>query len=755
MPVDTNSHYFQNLSRAGQAYLALNWSVIPTQGKVASVPWKSYQRWRVSDATVRGWYFNRRNSGLAIVTGRVSDLAVLDLDSIEIYDAFVRRYPALTETYTVRTRRGYHLYFHIPAQVWTTSRKAPGADWLYEGRYVIAPPTIVDEHEYRTARKGIPRTLSSPDIRCIEQFLATCRTNPVQQRSTATNDTEAHRDKLPGESLTSDDLIALYSHLARQGGRNEALFQASIQVRDGGWTVQAVIAALLDTHARQQPNGHHRPETTEQRYRETIKTIHSAFSRPPRQNPSGGGETSRLPNSVREALLQLKQTSTVRVIEGLYLKGVRPGQHFTYRRALSLLRGTVGQWSIRQALGAKTPDGPLIFDVQNPSPGPPTPAYAAKDPCQWQNTKCLVFSVPKPTRNKRGRLAKRYLMPGKDDLCAKLGVEAASIGDPITENDLQSAKTTRQALHRELIKRRPGLYQRAWLARRLGVSVRTEQRYNRDIPINVRPMYLKTPIFWSNLDNIPDFALPGTFLEDETGKRYPPERGIAVKLLRKRRRVFFARQTVNYYSYGVESAFAALEARLHLQSRKLEAKQRQIKLYNGEKGFERPVTPVQQGRGPQIKRAQELSAAEPPRNPRIAHSQPPSTGPPRSAAKPEQPKQRISKRHYKQPLSDPVLEMLANRVYETLRAMNRDHALALAEARRLADECGREKVDAALDLLSKRRHIRNPAGFLITVLGARRGRKPPPQESQEEWFEKMKNSPYVHFLDNADDFFGY
>ena len=112
-------------------------------------------------------------------------------------------------------------------------------------------------------------------------------------------------------------------------------------------------------------------------------------------------------------------------------------------------------------------------------------------------------------------------MPTNVELLEQLAVKAVRTSDPLTEEDLQSAKKTRQAAHREFIRRRPGHYSRAWLANRLGVSVTTEQRYNQAIPITAVPTYTVTPIFWGNLNTIPaGFDIPGLFLRDEAGKRY-------------------------------------------------------------------------------------------------------------------------------------------------------------------------------------------------------------------------------------------
>src|SRR5690606_2954447 len=233
-------------------------------------------------------------------------------------------------------------------------------------------------------------------------------------------------------------------------------------------------------------------------------TIHSAYSRPPRQpTEQGRAAVEQLPNSVREALFQLKQTYTVRVIEGLRLAGIQPGQTFTTNQALKLLAGQVGKHSIYAALKAHSSSGKAIFNQQIPPLDTPKPlAYADSSLVTDQTKNCVLVAPKNREKGLHHRPARLFVMPDNHDLCAKLGVKL-TWSDPLTEQDLTSAKQTRMAAHRELIKHRPGLYPRRWLARRLGVDAETLDTYNREIPIHVRHCFSEKPISWHNLDDIP------------------------------------------------------------------------------------------------------------------------------------------------------------------------------------------------------------------------------------------------------------
>lgn len=119
-------------------------------------------------------------------------------------------------------------------------------------------------------------------------------------------------------------------------------------------------------------------------------------------------------------------------------------------------------------------------------------------------------------------------------------------------------KTYRSALNRELIRRRAGKYSQAWLTERLSVCVRTLQRYVRLAGIQCQQILYATDITPDNTHQIPSKALARRagitiqycFLQDVTGKRYPPLPAIARKLLRQGIPVQWMRRGWNIYWIG-------------------------------------------------------------------------------------------------------------------------------------------------------------------------------------------------------------
>ncbi len=137
-------------------------------------------------------------------------------------------------------------------------------------------------------------------------------------------------------------------------------------------------------------------------------------------------------------------------------------------------------------------------------------------------------------------------------LLAGVGIPTPPTSDALQPTDLRNPAAYRGALHRELVLRRPGQYPRRWLANRLGVSRWSCRRYETEQSIAVQPMYQQLQVTWTNFESLlpaaADDAPAGLFLETSDGKRYPPLRPIAMRLLSARIEVVCKRQSSNHYS---------------------------------------------------------------------------------------------------------------------------------------------------------------------------------------------------------------
>lgn len=117
----------------------LGWSVIPIKAGTklpAIARWKKYQTQRATLEEVQAWC----NAGhdVAIVTGSISGIVVLDLDSEEAIAEAKRR--GLPDTPMVKTGKGMHVYFRHPGSDFPNKAAfLAGMDIRGDGGYVIAP----------------------------------------------------------------------------------------------------------------------------------------------------------------------------------------------------------------------------------------------------------------------------------------------------------------------------------------------------------------------------------------------------------------------------------------------------------------------------------------------------------------------------------------------------------------------------------------------------------------------------------------
>jgi len=717
MPLSGSDFETKSLYQTAVSYSELGFSVIPVLAdqsplapKIPAINWKPFQSYRADSALISRWFEHDHHRGLAIVTGVISNLIVLDFDDLECADQFANQFPELTRTRTIESARRKlpHYYFRLAAGQSVRSMRATGVDLLSDGRYVLAPPTTINGQGYTVVRGGLPRSLTNTEIQAILRFIESCQGTTVESVENAPNppipiiDTPAAAAvEIEQPRLTStQQLLDLYRLLAPQIGRNEALFKTALRARDSGFSQNLTASVLVDAHAQQPPNGSHKPQSESSRIREGQATIASAFSRPPRPL-SSPRQTVGLPNAAREAFLQDGKTAVARLFDGLFMAGFRSGDLVSERMMRESLKGQVGRHSILQSLAATFPDGSPVFPPLDPSPAPPSPADAASKFLAGSNKKCFLLGVTKPDKTPGGRPPKYYLIPHFNYICQKFDVENKG-GDELTPDDITSVRKYRQGMQRELFKRRPGIYSRNWLANRLGVSLRTCQRYHQHVNVKVTPMYHARPITWNTLDHIPEgFSVNGTFLQDTSSNRYPPLRTIARQLLAERQTVSLVYQLWNDYRFSNCEApqQKPLKSPENAANSGLDAKIVQDYM-DGLKNAENRLESLTET---QSKHADIPAALPPP----VLHD----------VKKPE-PYRIQSKRFYRQPLTDAKQETTALNLAAALNNLSKDpsHKLSQANARKWVHCYGASLILEGLGVVHNRRGIENPAGFLMVWL---------------------------------------
>jgi hypothetical protein len=64
-------------------------------------------------------YYHHR--GLAVMTGKISNITGFDFDNKDEYDKMIELHPELKNNYTVQTNKGFHIYFRYNDTIKTTT----------------------------------------------------------------------------------------------------------------------------------------------------------------------------------------------------------------------------------------------------------------------------------------------------------------------------------------------------------------------------------------------------------------------------------------------------------------------------------------------------------------------------------------------------------------------------------------------------------------------------------------------------------
>lgn len=128
-------------------YRKMGWSLIPispTGSKKPMVKWERYMREHASEDQLREW-FAKGEAWIGAVTGRISGICVVDIDTIAGEEAIKHLYGSeMLDVPSVKTRSGgRHLYFAHPGDrdVRNKTRNIDGCDFRGDGGYVVIPPS--------------------------------------------------------------------------------------------------------------------------------------------------------------------------------------------------------------------------------------------------------------------------------------------------------------------------------------------------------------------------------------------------------------------------------------------------------------------------------------------------------------------------------------------------------------------------------------------------------------------------------------
>lgn len=270
-------------------YVRRGLSVIPLhpRSKKPAIPsWRVFQKRLPTEEELERWFKNGSQNNIAILTGKISGLAVLDADSAEAVEWCEKNLP---KTPAVKTARGQHNYFRFNHGL-KNSVNVNGLklDVRGEGGYVVAPPSIHEsggDYQWEEGR-GLDEI---PLDEFPSQLLATGK----HDRASVSNEVKTGTNY--GQAALASELVRLSA--AVEGERNDTLnrsaFSLGSLVAGGELDKHQVEAVLLSAAIS--------IGLTELEARATIKSGMDAGTLEPRMAPKGdnGSEASTI-SSVAE-----------------------------------------------------------------------------------------------------------------------------------------------------------------------------------------------------------------------------------------------------------------------------------------------------------------------------------------------------------------------------------------------------------------------------------------------------------------------
>jgi len=251
--------------------------IIPGQKK-PMVKWQQYQTTRATKEQIVSWWTKTPNANIGIVTGDVSDVFVVDIDTAEGQENLLQYGFETIDCPTVTTPRdGQHLYFKNPSQKITIGAGIiPGTDFRGNGGFVVAPPSVNGNGKGYVWQKAFARdalavlpdayikkimagaTLASPSRDALNNKSTLYKATTEQ--ATTTDNTDNNRQQMFVLGTRDNDLFHTANCLVKGGMPAEEIKQVLERLivswgekPDQKW-IDLKIQSALDRSERRQKN---------------------------------------------------------------------------------------------------------------------------------------------------------------------------------------------------------------------------------------------------------------------------------------------------------------------------------------------------------------------------------------------------------------------------------------------------------------------------------------------------------------------
>ena len=217
----------------------MGFSIIPIipQEKKPQVKWEEYQKRKADKEEIATWWNKTPEANVAIVTGEISGITVIDEDTEEGRKNLEKIFPETFITPMVKTPRGgRHYYCRYTKGLTNKAGVIPGTDFRGEGGYVLAPPSVNGNNiPYQWIRE---LSLTDIEIQPLpDLYLDIILKGLLERGGTSTR----------GDVDTLSTPVHNVYKILQEGTRDNDLFKIGMALADGhcpAWMIEQVLEIL-------------------------------------------------------------------------------------------------------------------------------------------------------------------------------------------------------------------------------------------------------------------------------------------------------------------------------------------------------------------------------------------------------------------------------------------------------------------------------------------------------------------------------
>ena len=205
------------------------YSVIPINpnSKKPLIGWTEFQTRKATPEEITKWWKKWPDAKVAIVTGKISGLTIVDIDSKEAEEVFEEYVNDSFLTPTVKSPHGKHYYFKYCQGLSNTSKVLTNTacDIRNDGGYIIAPPSkngaeggyrwLDDCTIGRVALAEIPKAFKEHVLNSSRTSLDSSTSYIYREDELTSGDTELTKVDILQKGSRDDDLFHLANHLVK------------------------------------------------------------------------------------------------------------------------------------------------------------------------------------------------------------------------------------------------------------------------------------------------------------------------------------------------------------------------------------------------------------------------------------------------------------------------------------------------------------------------------------------------------------